>query len=52
MWAYVDGGKRYLPGEWPEGEPKLFDHEGSVTLYTDLPDGITLPDYEPLQSVI
>ncbi|MFI5044981.1 MAG: hypothetical protein ACHQDC_09330 [Acidimicrobiales bacterium] len=53
MWAYVDGGKRYLPGDWPEGEPKLFDKsKDSVTLHTDLPDGITLPTYEPLKSVI
>lgn len=48
MWAYANGGERYLPGEWPEGEPELFTEEGSVTLYTELPDGITLPDYEPL----
>jgi len=53
MWAYVDGGKRYLPGDWPEGEPKLFDKsKDSVTLHTDLPDGITLPTYEPLKSVL
>jgi hypothetical protein len=48
MWAYVDGGTRYLPGEWPEGTPDVFDDEGAVTMYTELPDGITLPEYEPL----
>jgi hypothetical protein len=48
MWTYVDGGTRYLPGEWPESPPRVFDPEGAVTMYTDLPDGITLPDYEPL----
>jgi len=48
MWAYVDGGARYLPGEWPDTTPAAFDPEGAVTLYTDLPDGITLPNYEPL----
>jgi hypothetical protein len=48
MWAYAKGGERFLPGEWPEGEPELFTDEGSVTIYTELPDGITLPDYEPL----
>lgn len=48
MWAYANGGRRYLPGQWPTGEPELFRAEGSVTLYTELPPGITLPDYEPL----
>lgn len=48
LWAYVDGGRRYLPGEWPTDPPDVFDPEGAVTVYTDLPAGITLPDYEPL----
>ena len=48
LWTYVDGGKRYLPGEWPETPPAVFDEEGAVTVYTDLPPGITLPEYEPL----
>ena len=49
MWEYVDGGKRYLPGQWPKGQPALFDRStGSVDLYTTLPPGITLPDYQPL----
>jgi hypothetical protein len=48
LWTYVDGGRRYLPGEWPTDPPDVFDPEGAVTVYTDLPPGITLPDYEPL----
>ena len=48
MMEYANGGERYLPGSWPKGEPELFTEEGSVTIYTDLPDGITLPSYEPL----
>lgn len=48
LWAYAEGGKRYLPGEWPEAPPAAFDREGSVTVYEELPDGITLPDYDPL----
>lgn len=48
LWAYAEGGKRYLPGEWPEAPPAAFDREGSVTVYEELPDGITLPEYEPL----
>ena len=48
LWTYVDGGKRYLPGQWPESEPKVFDPDGAVTVYTELPPGVTLTDYEPL----
>ncbi len=49
MWAYSNGGQRYLPGEWPDEPPAVFgDDPDPVTLYTDLPEGITLPEYEPL----
>jgi hypothetical protein len=48
LWAYANGGERYLPGEWPDEPPDVFDPDNSVTVYTELPDGITLPDYEPL----
>ncbi|CAB4709881.1 unannotated protein [freshwater metagenome] len=48
MWAYVDGGVRYLPGEWPKSTKKLFDPTSAVTLYTEAPEGITIPDYKPL----
>ncbi|HUS43567.1 MAG TPA: ABC transporter substrate-binding protein [Ilumatobacteraceae bacterium] len=44
MWAFVDGGKRYLPGEWPT-ENKLFDPEGAVTIYEVAPPEETPPDY-------
>ena len=50
MWAYVDGGKRYLPGQWPKGEAKVFaDAPAPVTFYDELPPGITLPTYQPLK---
>ena len=41
MWAYVDGGKRYLPGGMARrrAEP-VRQVEGLVTLYTELPDGV------------
>lgn len=48
LWAYSNGGERYLPGEWPDEPPDAFRREGSVTVYTELPPGITLPEYEPL----
>jgi len=48
LWRYVDGGKRYLPGEWPTGEPKVFDKAGTVTVMNGPPAEATLPTYEPL----
>ena len=44
MWAFVDGGQRYLPGEWPT-ENKLFDPDGAVTIYDTPPPEETPPDY-------
>jgi len=44
MYEFVDGGKRYLPGEWPT-EDKLFDPDGAVSIYTTRPPGETPPSY-------
>jgi len=44
MIRYVDGGKRYLPGEWPS-EDKLFVVDGSVTIYDAPPDGEAPRDF-------
>ncbi|NLA34968.1 MAG: hypothetical protein GX868_04670 [Actinobacteria bacterium] len=49
MWRYVDGGKRTLPGQWAKGRSKLFDPEGTVTVYTERPAGSEIKDYEPLR---
>src|SRR3546814_15190106 len=38
MYRAVDGGVRYLPGEWTE-ELKVFDPEGTTTVYEELPAG-------------
>lgn len=38
MWQFVDGGTRYLPGEWPT-EERLFDPEGAVNIYLTPPPG-------------
>jgi hypothetical protein len=43
MLRYVDGGRRYLPGEWPTDPIPWFEEEGSVTIYTERPDAA--PDY-------
>ena len=31
--VYVDGGHRYLPGEWPTDPIPWFDDEGAVAIY-------------------
>lgn len=44
MYQYVDGGRRYLPGQWPT-EDKLFDPAGAVAIYDTPPAGEELGDY-------
>jgi hypothetical protein len=44
MWSFVDGGKRYLPGEWP-ADDKLFDPAGAVAYYQTPPTGEEPPTY-------
>ncbi len=39
MYEYVDGGKRYLPGQWPTQDTKAFDPAGAVTIYSTPPAG-------------
>jgi hypothetical protein len=46
MYMFVDGGKRYLLGEWPEDDPKVFDEDGAVAIYDEAPEGEEYPDYE------
>ncbi|CAN5414043.1 hypothetical protein BH18ACT1_BH18ACT1_03440 [soil metagenome] len=45
MYTYVDGGKRYLPGEWTEDESRVFEREGAVAIYDDPPEAERPPDY-------
>lgn len=45
MYRWVEGGKRYYPGERPNDPGKFFVQEGSVDRYTDLPASEALPDY-------
>jgi len=44
MMKFVDGGKRYLPGEWPT-EDKLFVQDGAVAIYDTAPASETPPSY-------
>jgi hypothetical protein len=43
MLRYVDGGKRFLPGDWPTEPLPFFQQEGSVTVYDTSPD--PTPEY-------
>ena len=38
MYQFVDGGKRYLPGQWPSVD-KMFDPAGAIALYKTPPPG-------------
>jgi hypothetical protein len=46
MYRYVDGGKRYLPGQHPQAPPKAFDPNGAPTILNAIPDGEKPPEYE------
>lgn len=45
MWAYSKDGKRYLPGQWPTGEPDVFNPDTSVTLFETVPAADQPPSY-------
>lgn len=50
MFQYANRGKRYLPGQWPTGEPALFDPSTSITIWPTPPPEAALPtDYVPLK---
>ena len=44
MYEYVDGGRRYEPGEWPVDD-KMFVKDGAVFLYVTWPKGEEPPNY-------
>ena len=52
LWRFVDGGKRYLVGEWPEEDFRAFDEEGTSTIYDEVPESEAPPDYEPLAAEV
>jgi hypothetical protein len=45
LYEYVDGGKRYLPGQWPTEPTKAFQKSGAVAIYTTPPAGERTPNY-------
>ena len=46
MYRYVDGGKRYLPGQHPQSPPRVFDPNNSPTILPSIPANEKAPDYE------
>jgi hypothetical protein len=48
LYRYIDGGKRYMPGQQPQGPVAAFKPEGTITgAYDDYPQGEAPPDYPP-----
>jgi hypothetical protein len=45
LWRYALDGRRYLPGDWPDGDVGLFDRGQSVTILRQLPPAARPPDY-------
>jgi hypothetical protein len=36
-YLYLDGGKRYLPGKYPKGDPGFFESDGAIATFPTLP---------------
>lgn len=50
LWRYVDGGKRYLPGQFPKTEAKFFDPANTVTIFDQPPPEAKISaDYLPVK---
>jgi hypothetical protein len=45
MYRYVDGGRRYLPGQQPATETAAFTRSGTVTVYNEPPPSDRPPSY-------
>ncbi len=45
LYEYVDGGRRYLPGQWPTEPTKAFQTAGAVAIYTTSPPSERVPNY-------
>ncbi len=45
LYEYVDGGKRYLPGQWPHTAPNVFTTKGAVIIYKTIPPLERVPAY-------
>ncbi|MEZ5145390.1 MAG: ABC transporter substrate-binding protein [Acidimicrobiales bacterium] len=47
MYRYMDGGKRYLPGQMPKTDLNAFDPAGTVLVYDQPPPEDKAPEYPP-----
>jgi hypothetical protein len=45
LYEYVDGGKRYLPGQWPTEPTKAFKKSGAIAIYSTPPPSEQTPNY-------
>jgi hypothetical protein len=45
LYRYADGGRRYLPGQWPKKPVGIYDDAASVTVLTKLPPEDVPPSY-------
>jgi hypothetical protein len=45
LYEYVQGGKRYLPGQWPNSAPDVFTTNGAITIYETIPPAESVPSY-------
>jgi hypothetical protein len=45
LYEYVQGGQRYLPGQWPDAGPDVFTTKGAVTIYETVPLAERVPNY-------
>ncbi len=45
MFRYVDGGRRYIPGQWPTSNPRVFDPAGTALIHQKYPPGEEPPQY-------
>ena len=45
MMMSADGGRRYLPGEMPHTPANVFDPEGAVAMYDEVPAAAAPPTY-------
>ena len=45
LYEYTQGGKRYTYGKVPKGDLGLFQEDGSITIYTSVPEEFRPPSY-------
>jgi hypothetical protein len=46
MYRYIEGGRRYIPGQWPRTNPRVFDPAGTILIHEKYPPGEEPPSYE------